>query len=1280
MYVCVRVDVLHAAKWFLRVGRMLPCPRKKIHVILLHNCSTSEALILCANEHHLFSGLTESIPLKSSKRGDSPSELLVSNLPDDRDPGRVRLRLKKLSDNCGGRVVAVSSSSATIRFSNHVCASRAQKRMDGEDVYGCKISVGNPRRAQERSEREMSPTKSARKLRHNPRTESGHPRSPRRMKSVPNVITNQSVQLAGAAAWGAGAGAPCFPGNQPPRINPAVLQQMLFPGDTRTQSVPPDFRMPLWPLAPIGQLPGYQRPAGGGGMFPGAAGADQGAACKTPEGLRRIRGRHGGGQADDPAVAGADARPAGAPGLLAQKTVLKRSRTVSPVVPAARPIAVPAVSGVPLPRKCRTPSPYTVYDAREDAVSTPALASNSEHFFHPISVPAGSPVPAGASCPIELVVTNLDQTFSAPELQAVLLNEFKAHVMVVSLSLCSHSDGNLGAYVKVPSLQDAQFAISKLHRRRLGSKRMIISYAHVNGPNPQVIRAQIVSLLRDVPGHQLPLFKFCEMYESRYLATVSVADMYRMRDVCLVSEDSSGRMVRLNPELRNTPSPCPGDPALAPGDTPLELPYCSLHPWRRDTDKGWAEQELGTLPSVRVTLRQLGPRIDALLESHRGRLPLPSLPTCYEAQFGRLEVDPAGVPLEHLVSCLPGVELYQGVGSAKYLTRARSSRPPHAEDWSSASPPLASMLSLFCRELVDLLRTSPQCQLPFNRFIPAYHHHFGRQCRVANYGFTKLVDLLEALPGTVQVTLAELPAAYQRAVGREWNVCDYGVCDVEDLLGDLPESTVCVSLGGEVVVSMPKRDQTPEEAERTRCFAAEVVELLRHAPQCSMLFSKFIPAYHQHFGHQCRLADYGFVKLIELFEAISDVVRVEDGRSDGERRVCLTLGQGLKVLQEQLATLVRASPGASLPLPQLPPAYLRLYGHALRPEAYGCAGLRQLLERFPGVLEVVPGSPDRVVALVDRSDCSLLALRARRVLMGQPDCRMAARDFLKAFWRVYKQAWDMDQARGDLAGVVQVVEQGGEVLLELTPLQQFASRVYRLLMECGGCLKLLSFDFMYLRVFGVTYKAPVHGYPSTEAHLRAIPETVLLRGSSRASRDIVLNRNLAQAGFPLPPQMSLLEACGDPEARGLEPANQGGPRPPGTPDDDVSQAKDAGCERKADGECARVSQLPQVPYQDVDSPMSSPSKLWSPPTTSPFNHSIKVELPASLSGEAELLSPGSFLLPPSPPDPDPAAPAVPQVVAPHPSELPRPDPALLWGRSPSALAGKRRIAAHFDML
>lgn len=69
----------------------------------------------------------------------------------------------------------------------------------------------------------------------------------------------------------------------------------------------------------------------------------------------------------------------------------------------------------------------------------------------------------------------------------------------------------------------------------------------------------------------------------------------------------------------------------------------------------------------------------------------------------------------------------------------------------SSSPPLSPQLSKFSNEVIDLLQHSPQCCLPFSRFVPMYHLHFGRQCRIANYGFTKLIELFDAIPHVAQV-------------------------------------------------------------------------------------------------------------------------------------------------------------------------------------------------------------------------------------------------------------------------------------------------------------------------------------------------------------------------------------------------------------------------------------------------------------------------------------------------------------------------------------------------
>ena len=70
-----------------------------------------------------------------------------------------------------------------------------------------------------------------------------------------------------------------------------------------------------------------------------------------------------------------------------------------------------------------------------------------------------------------------------------------------------------------------------------------------------------------------------------------------------------------------------------------------------------------------------------------------------------------------------------------------------------SSPLLNPQLTKFSHEVTELLQRSPQCSLLFNRFIPTYHRCFGRQCRIANYGFTRLIELFDAVSHVVQVDM-----------------------------------------------------------------------------------------------------------------------------------------------------------------------------------------------------------------------------------------------------------------------------------------------------------------------------------------------------------------------------------------------------------------------------------------------------------------------------------------------------------------------------------------------
>lgn len=233
-------------------------------------------------------------------------------------------------------------------------------------------------------------------------------------------------------------------------------------------------------------------------------------------------------------------------------------------------------------------------------------------------------------------------------------------------------------------------------------------------------------------------------------------------------------------------------------------------------------------------------------------------------------------------------------------------------------------LSTFCREVRNLLRSKPNCMIPFSKFVPAYHNHYGRQCCVYQFGYTKLIELLEAIPHVVEIVgdgtnryitlthreqikrfasdlikvvksqpgkklkLSHFAKAYERALGRSFRVEDYGTSNMNSLLAEIWEGTInIIPISGSHVdhlqcpdawLRIPKRERSEKEIKRTKYFVWDVIELLSSMePNYEVPFSKFIPSYHYYFNRQCKVSIFGFSKLIDLFESISpDVVEIID--------------------------------------------------------------------------------------------------------------------------------------------------------------------------------------------------------------------------------------------------------------------------------------------------------------------------------------------------------------------------------------------------------------------
>ncbi|XP_025194845.1 meiosis regulator and mRNA stability factor 1 isoform X2 [Melanaphis sacchari] len=1107
--------------------------RKKMHVILLHNELCSESLILCANEHYNYTHLVEMLPLRNALRqcGNTPVEVIVSNLPVGIDPAKIRNRLKRLSENCGGRVGVINNCSTTIRFPTKEMAARAQKRMNKERVFNSQIVVSLPFAVKEESSstsfisrpvpvqtREENIQHIATTIQYSS-TNNMHSRFNMTPVTPPATFENRKFGLYGQQIKG---------GFGMSQMNSSVDNSMRNHNPWLTSN---SVGIQTWLNGPQIPVNGARGPINYKGKQMTKDNQEQIDAIHTQSLPPQI-----------PLKQNENWMRHGYPTTMGHGTpitILKRGLSGTSQIDTQVGSTTSMISS-------NGPPPYMMFGVNTSIppppivnvsrrVSPPTLMENTnpDRYFHPISPSYNNLVTnqappvlmAQQNNPVDLHVTNLDQNIDSVEMKNILFNTFREHVMVLHVSVFYQSDGNFAAAVRVSSPQDAQYAISKLHRRKIGFKRIMIAYAHSGYPqNPTLLRSQIAYILMEVPGQRLPLFKFREMFENRFMTSVSVSDLYKMKDVCLITEEPNHRIISLNPEYRNTPSPLHHQPSSSSSmpmsnlDKSDAVSYCPIHAkiTKPTDDKGWAELEMPALPNVKVSLNEFSKRLHSLISSHNNYLILATICDCYEASFNEtLQTDEDGVPLEHIVTAVSGVELLQSCSiGIKYLTTSSASdignmsvrsstqesdtkSEASVSGLKSISPPLANNLALLSRELVDLLKTCTHCTMSFNRFIPAYHHHFGRQCRVADYGFTKLIDLLEALPNIVQVfgegnkrfmtlshkaqvrrftsdllrvlksvaskqvPIVDFGTLFEKTLGRAFDPVDYGLCSLDDLLSQVSENTVVIGhLDGQKSVAIPKREQTPEEIERTKAFAKEIEDDL-----------------------------------------------------EGERRVSLTTEVKQKVLGDQLAALATYP----LQISQLQNAFLWQYGYGLKPSVYGCETLIELLQKLDDAVKVVDNHGELFLIAVDRKEAQRLSLKVRRVLMEHSsNDKMSVLQFQSVYQTMFGESISIETMQEKLSETIKIVKtKFGEEYVHLTPLQLFAQDMYRLLMISDGRLLLTSLEAAYLRLFGTAIQPAVYGYQSVMALITSISHTVLIENKP-PKRYIVLNKELASVGIHLP--------------------------------------------------------------------------------------------------------------------------------------------------------------------
>lgn len=374
-------------------------------------------------------------------------------------------------------------------------------------------------------------------------------------------------------------------------------------------------------------------------------------------------------------------------------------------------------------------------------------------------------------------------------------------------------------------------------------------------------------------------------------------------------------------------------------------------------------------------------------------------------------------------------------------------------------------------------------------------------------------DLLRILKNQVwkQVTLTEFSSVYERVIGRPFNPVDYGLCTLEDLFDNVSKNTVVIN---KLTVAIPKREQTAQEIMLTKHFAEEVVELLREMPQCSMSFQQFAPTYHHHFRCQCRVSDYGFSKLIELFEAISDTVRIEE-MEDGERMISLTLPRLLQVLGEQIVKLVKSCKDFALPLEALPVLYVRKFNYQLELARYECSRLDELITKLEDYVKLQNHKEGSLIVLSDSKQ--IMSMRFLAVLL-KPVHILPLKNFITRYSVMFNTPINRDVLEKNHEAI-DIKRSSNEDYVALKPFYILASNIYHVLFENGGTISLNQLEYKYKSMFNKPLCALNYNYNSIEELIADMKFLISIRYTKRRV-SLILKETLPEHGIPLPWQNS----------------------------------------------------------------------------------------------------------------------------------------------------------------
>ena len=276
-------------------------------------------------------------------------------------------------------------------------------------------------------------------------------------------------------------------------------------------------------------------------------------------------------------------------------------------------------------------------------------------------------------------------------------------------------------------------------------------------------------------------------------------------------------------------------------------------------------------------------------------------------------------------------------------------------------------LAKFKDEVIAMLKKCPNQEVAFGNFIGLFFQKHGRQCILSNYGFSKLIDALNAIPDTVSLTG---PSAARF-------VCLTG--KVGHKLQHNQQNNLT-----EVKIRKAPSVELPTEPENTikQLFKAEVRTLLLKCPNQSVRLGDFMGIFNQTYGRQCILADYGFSRLYNALNTISDTVTLSGPSLD--RVVSLVKNNknestkkshkkddtktAKRIFKKDVKEMLLQCKSHSVKIEYFTATFRKLMGREFLLSDYGYSNLKDLLLSVPGTVNLKGVSNEKIVSLVDSED------------------------------------------------------------------------------------------------------------------------------------------------------------------------------------------------------------------------------------------------------------------------------------------------------------------------